>query len=265
MNQPPKKQLSDLTELAIYAGGLRVCLHKAIHDVLSGDNIGDLDISGSDVSDATSALRHHNHRIWKLSRDHGVDDLKEVRELRVYELAKTAVPWSREQEGYGPVDDLGLLKEGVVGNDTWGTFVKMWNIAEEQGLSQSQIQLLPSVNSSSEIEWSLFEDWSGDDWLVNDADSGESPSVEVQRKMAERLESEIKRELRVASESGDRRLAGLVSLVGRIAGYQSAASRISARYDHDLSNKVNEISRGLGWLKIGVVVAIILLAIVIGT
>jgi hypothetical protein len=264
-DRPPKNQLSELNELAMYAGDLRLCLHQAIFDILSSNKIGDFDISDSDVEYATSARRHRDHRVWKLTRDHKFEDLKEVRELQVYHLAERAVPWSREQAGYGPGDDLGLFKAGVVEDDTWGTFMKMWDIAEEQGLSQNQAQLLPDPSLSSEIEWSFFEDWGGEDWLIDEADACKSPSVELQRKMAGRLEAEIKRELLAASEGGDRRFAGLVGLIGRVAGYQSAASRISARYDHDITARVDEVSRDLRWLKIGVVVAIILLAIVIGT
>lgn len=92
------------------------------------------DVIPFDALDAESAHDALDRRLNKLKIEPGDSDhpkwVKEhhFRQLRLYRLAKRAVPWKKEK-GYGPSGKLAFLSELIVENDTWATFMafsKAW-------------------------------------------------------------------------------------------------------------------------------------------
>lgn len=108
------KIIGDLT----WARNLSLCIYGAIYDVL---------LKG-DVVDALDAGRVRD------ARDKSLEQLKpwqreeQLRDLNLYRLAKTAVPWKKGEEGYLPSGELEFLSTAVVEGDTWGTFIAYANV-----------------------------------------------------------------------------------------------------------------------------------------
>jgi hypothetical protein len=75
---------------------------------------------GNDFEDAIFARDALERRIKELE---GWMREKELTELRLYRLARCAVPWDSKKEGYAPSGELEFLSEKIVSGDTWATFV----------------------------------------------------------------------------------------------------------------------------------------------
>jgi hypothetical protein len=123
-----KKREKDLAALT-YAMDLSLCFYAAIHDVWS--------LSSPDEIDCFEYARSAKIRLeQKLSRLEGYNREEQIRELRIYKLASTAVLWEKNQNPVMPSNDLAFLKEHIVERDTWRTFMKFSEAWRGQSLQQ---------------------------------------------------------------------------------------------------------------------------------
>ena len=83
--------LHDLTS----ANDLNLCLYEAIHDVLLESGVSD--------EPGYSALHAFKRRLGQLK---GGQRDRQLRELKLYRLARSAVPWKQGKEGYLPSGEL---------------------------------------------------------------------------------------------------------------------------------------------------------------
>jgi hypothetical protein len=98
------------------ANDLSLCLFDAIHDALFNTNVG-LFGGWEDAEFARKALKR------KLATLQGWRREEELRELRLYRLARWAVPWQDTAQGDPPSGELAFLAESMGQGDTWGMFM----------------------------------------------------------------------------------------------------------------------------------------------
>ncbi|TWB05647.1 hypothetical protein [Gluconacetobacter diazotrophicus] len=115
LSWPDDARFKALRSLATYAHDLRLCVYSAIEDYLSlSDRWENMDGVGS-------ARRNQEFRLTQLQSGGQRDD--ELRQLRLYILARQAAPLKEDSKGYPPEGELDLLAQHVVRNNTWATFV----------------------------------------------------------------------------------------------------------------------------------------------
>ncbi len=145
--KPEKEKVKILGDFTTGVRDLSLCFYEAIHDVLS---ISDVDLfSRQDAEFARDTLKR------KLKELKGEHRERQLRELRLYRLAKQSVPWKKRKknkEGYLPTEELEFLSKSVVEGDTWGTFMlfsRAW--AEDSWRAKKLEKHLPSINEASEV------------------------------------------------------------------------------------------------------------------
>lgn len=134
-----------LRDLAIMARDLSLCLYEAIHDVLFISDVGLF--SWQDAQFARDTLDR------KLKELKGWRREKQLSELRLYRLAKQAVPWKEDEKGYPPSGELAFLSKSIVERDTWGTFIsfsKAW--PEDTWRTKKLEKHLPRIDEAGEDE-----------------------------------------------------------------------------------------------------------------
>ena len=115
--KPPKERVYILDKLGTFASQLNLCFYDAIHDALFASDVSPL---GNDFENAIFARNALERRIKELK---GGRREEEITELRLYRLARCAVPWDSKKEGYAPSGELEFLSEKIVSGSTWATFV----------------------------------------------------------------------------------------------------------------------------------------------
>jgi len=149
LTKPAKEKTEILGDLS-FAHHLSLCIYEAIGDVLMSEE------GMYDSSIAESVNDHFKEKLGSLkapnSGHSGWYD-SELESLKLYRLAKTAVPWKKEEKGYAPSEDLEFLSKGVVEGDTWSTFMafsKIW--AEQRWRTKTLKKHLPRIAGGDEGE-----------------------------------------------------------------------------------------------------------------
>ncbi|MDH3503400.1 MAG: hypothetical protein OEZ41_05940 [Nitrospirota bacterium] len=109
LKKPAKDKNTILTELANSAGDLRLVFYQALYDILSEDT--------EDAENAKITLERKIKRLEEWEKEY------QLTELKLYKLAKDAVPWVKDQDGYFPKNQLEFLAPLIVPGDTWQTFM----------------------------------------------------------------------------------------------------------------------------------------------
>lgn len=112
--KPEKERVRYLNGL-VWAQDLSLCFLYAVHDVLLA------------ADDTTYAWDAYKTLRKKLPLLRGLEREEQIRELRLYLLAKQVVPWEKKEKGYPLPDELAFLAESIVPGDTWGTFMAFCN------------------------------------------------------------------------------------------------------------------------------------------
>lgn len=114
--KPEAEKVRSLGNLAVMARDLSVCLYDVIHDVLFTTDVG-MHGRWEDAAYARNSIEE------KLSQLQGWVRDRQICELRLYRLAKKAVPWKRTERGYPPRDELEFMADSIITGDTWATFM----------------------------------------------------------------------------------------------------------------------------------------------
>ena len=148
----PKEEKKDcLVDLA-NANDLSLCLFDAVHDSLCVADSWELGHAAAD------SLKR------KLAKLQGWQRKEELRELRLYRLARRAVPWKEgdrvypswaEGKTYPPSGELGFLAEHIVPEDTWATFMAFSKEWRQNGRRKHLESLLPAIGELDEED--LFD------------------------------------------------------------------------------------------------------------
>lgn len=157
LSKPDEEKIDTLRNLAVMSGDLSLVFYEAIHDVLSAV---DDSLSGAweDAGMAEVSFERKANNLTGWQRE------KQLRELRLYRLAKQAVPGKSNEKGYRPTDKLEFLANSCVEEDTWATFVnfsKEWD--KHSRHTKSLEKLLPRIYEVGEedleidVEETVFE------------------------------------------------------------------------------------------------------------
>ena len=135
---PEKRRIATLRSLATYAGDLRLCVYEALHDYLS---IADK------WEDAAYAEIAKERRLDGLQPGWRRD--KELRQLRLYLLARQTAPLTRENEGgtvYPPHGDVEFLARHIKKGDPWQTFIAFEGEWQSSAKSKALDRCLPRID-----------------------------------------------------------------------------------------------------------------------
>jgi len=124
----PKNETDNLLRDLTRACNLSLCIYEAIRDFTLASSSGD-PLTAEFARDA------FDRRLKELT---GWQRKKQLRNLYLYHLAKTAVPWRTDEAGYLPSGELAFLSKVVVEGNTWGTFIS-YATALENNTSDSRI------------------------------------------------------------------------------------------------------------------------------
>ncbi len=153
LKRPEEEKLALLQELGSHADDLKLVFYDAIHDVLASMETAasgareNACYASDKLEQKRNELRH-----WKRR--------EQLRELRLYHLAREAVPWQSGQEGHAPSGELKFLAETIIAGDTWGTFMsfsKAW--AKKDWRSHDRLERnLPKVYMDYEDDLQIKDD-----------------------------------------------------------------------------------------------------------
>ncbi|MBN1509081.1 MAG: hypothetical protein JW955_19705 [Sedimentisphaerales bacterium] len=149
-----KGQARILSDLALYAHDLSLCIFQAVHDVL-GETEWDEDGTPHERlwENAAHAADRLSERLARLPADRRE---WEAHEWRLYELAKQAAPWRGSEERYAPSGEFEFLAEHVKEGDTWLTFMafcKVWEAKQPQLETDRIDRLLRRRFPLTEEDW----------------------------------------------------------------------------------------------------------------
>lgn len=103
-----------LRDLSVKATDLSLVFYEAIHDIFSAAD----SLSGAWEYAGIAEIAFERKAKSLTGRQRKV----QLRELRLYRLAKEAIPWKANEKGYPPRDELEFLANLSVDGDTWRTF-----------------------------------------------------------------------------------------------------------------------------------------------
>jgi len=147
LSRPEQEKIDLLRDLAM-ANELSLVFYDAIHDVLFAT---EATFSGGPWQDAARARDSLARRLGRLQ---GWQRDKQLRELRLYRLAKQSVPWEKRKKGYPPSSKLEFLSKLVVWGDTWATFMAFSRAWPEGSPRTKELEKhLPRIDEAGENYW----------------------------------------------------------------------------------------------------------------
>jgi hypothetical protein len=141
--KPERERVRALCELSWMASDLSLPVLEATHDCLfATPMVG----TGAAYENAAFAKNTFNRRLQEpqgWTRDH------EIRELRLYYLAREAVPWEAGRTGYPPSGELEFLANCVVAGETWATYSRMseeWARRRDSKTLERHLPRIPALD-----------------------------------------------------------------------------------------------------------------------
>lgn len=121
LNRPERERVRALRDLSSMGHHLSLSVLEAIHDCLFDTEVG-MDGGAPAFEYAEFAKITFERRLNQLR---GGERERQIRELRLYYLARKAVPWKHAREGSRPRGELEFLADCVVPRNTWETYSRM--------------------------------------------------------------------------------------------------------------------------------------------
>jgi len=168
------EKIDILRNLSVMAGDLSLVFYEALHDILSAV---DDSLSGA-WEDAGMAEIAFERKVKSLT---GWQRKKQLRELRLYRLAKQAVPWKANEKGYPPRDELEFPANLSVDGDTWTTFKNLSNGWAKRRNVERLEKFLPRIYEVGQEDIEEAFD--------NDIDNDEDIMARVEKRVADVLTS----------------------------------------------------------------------------
>ena len=151
--KPDNEKIEILREFSVGAGDLSLVFYDALHDILSAV---DVSLSGAweNVGMAKIAFERKAKGLTGWQRK------KQLRELRLYRLARQTVPWKPTEEECSPGGQLEFLANLSVDGDTWATFKNFSNEWANRRNTERLEKYLPRIY---EVEGEDIEEAFSDD------------------------------------------------------------------------------------------------------
>ena len=175
----------------------------------------------------------------------------QLRELKLYRLAKLVVPWSETELDYSPLEGLDFLREVVVKGNTWGSFTAFCEVWKKQYREINTRKLEKHLP----IIWEAGEESLDDDDYDDDED-GVDESEALADRVANKL-SVVLSEVADSSEDKDSKLASAVAKLGsqNMVALEQLASDLSV-----ILKGQSDLKRSIDLMKIIVLVMVIIIA-----
>lgn len=146
--RPEQEKIDILRDLAVMANDLSLVLYDAIHDVLFATEATAFGGPWEDAARARNSLARRLGRLRGWQRD------RQLRELRLYRLAKQSMPWKKGETGYPPSAELEFLSKLIVEGDTWATFMAFSKAWADSSLRTEKLEKhLPRIDEAGEDYW----------------------------------------------------------------------------------------------------------------
>lgn len=142
LKKPEKERIPLLLDLASYAMDLRLVFYQVLHDILEKNDTDYWECG-------EPAKREFERKVKNLEELKEWEKKSEMTQLKLYELAKNAVPWNETESGYLPKGKLEFLAGLTVPGDTWQTFrnyVEEW----EKYNAEKLYKHLPCISAIEE-------------------------------------------------------------------------------------------------------------------
>lgn len=211
------EKIDILRDLSLMAGDLSLVFYEALHDILSAV---DDSLSGA-WEDAGMAEIAFERKAKGLT---GWQRKKQLRELRLYRLAKQAVPWKAAEEGFPPRDKLEFLANLSVDGETWATFKNFSNEWSKRRNTERLEKFLPRIYEVGEED--IEEEFD------NDIDSDED--------IVDRVEKRVAGVLNSISEDDEEKDKSLMEALGKLTAYATA---FQERMSESVGNIKDDVSR----------------------
>lgn len=231
------EKIDILRDLSVMAGDLSLVFYDALHDILS---VVDDSLSGA-WEDAGMAEIAFERKAESLT---GWQRKKQLRELRLYRLAKQAVPWKATGEGYPPIDQLEFLAKLSVGGNTWATFKNFSNEWAKRWNTERLEKLLPRIYEVGEEDI--------EETFDNNTDNYEGIVDRVEKRVADVLTSVSADD----EEKGNSLREALGKLTAQATAFQERVSESIGNLKSDMSQLRGIVDRQkvLLYLVIGLLV-----------
>lgn len=169
--RPDSQKIDLLRDLSVMAGDLSLIFYEALYDILST------------VDDSWSQAFGMAQIAFEIKIENltGSQRKKQLRELRLYRLAKQAVPWETGEKGYTPRDKLEFLANLCVDGDTWATFRNFSNEWAKRWDAEKLEKFLPRIH---EVEEGDKEEAFGDG-----TDDHDEIMIRVEKRVADLITS----------------------------------------------------------------------------
>jgi len=211
------EKIDILRDLSVMARDLSLVFYDALHDILSAV---DDSLSGA-WEDAGMAEIAFERKAKSLT---GWQRKKQLRELRLYRLAKEAVPWKATEEGYTPIDQLDFLAELSVDGDTWATFKNFSNEWAKRRNTERLEKLLPRIYEIGEEDI--------EETFDNDTDIDEDIVDRVEKRVASVLTS--------VSADDEEEVNSLREALGKLTAHATA---FQERVSESIGNLKSDMSQ----------------------
>ena len=240
LSKPDKLRVRVLTNLAVMAEELRLCLFYAIHDIL----VSGAGPIGNGYDYAELAKRAFERKLEQLK---GRQRHRELRELKLYRLAVEAVPWAKKEEGYRPTGELAFLEAAVVEGDTWATFVAFCGVWDKDQHRAKRLQKhLPKIwKAGEEDHLSLGEE-----------------EIDEPDRLADRVANNLSDFLITARGVADGEESKLAQALGKLSGHAAVAQEKTLEAVNSVKSELAQLKRShnrqrvLFWIVIGLLVVL---------
>jgi len=223
---PEQEKVDLLRDLAVMANDLSLVFFDAIHDVLFVTEATAFGGPWEDAAMARGSLQR------KLPRLKGWQRENQLRELRLYRLAKQSVPWKTEETAYLPSAELEFLSKLIVKNNTWATFMAFSNAWKHLPRNSILEKYLPRIDEAGE-DYHEEDDHKADDLM------------EAKDMLDQKL-SAIFSKLKDSDDAGQSKLMEAFS---DLASYTSQAIEHSLKAVNGLKSEMNALVQAQGRQK----------------
>jgi len=241
LSKPDSEKIDTLRDL-VMAGDLSLVFYEALYDILS--NV-DNSLSGA-WEDAGMAEMSFEQKAKSLT---GWQRKKQIRELRLYRLAKQAVPWKTTEEGCPPTEKLEFLTALSVKGDTWTTFNNFSNEWAKRWNSEGLERFLPRIYEVGEEDVEESFD--------NNIDNDESIADRVGKRVVDVIAS--------ISKDDEGKDNSLMEALGKLTAHTTAFQGIVSESIGNLKSEINQLrtivdrQKVLLYIVIGLLVVLLIL------
>ncbi|TIQ41814.1 MAG: hypothetical protein E5X49_16810 [Mesorhizobium sp.] len=250
LSKPDGPRVKILHDLALMAHELRLCLYQAIDDVLRVSQVSPM---SGDYEYALYAGQAFERKLEQMKAWRNDYLRSNLLELKLYRLARQAVPWKNDKTGYPPTDELAFLEEAVVKGDTWATFAafsKKWDEVDYGRRKELEKSLLKMAGAGKEDHFFVGEQ-----------------GIDDTEQLADRVASKLSEILVAAQNDPDGEESTLAQVIGKLSGYATVAQEKTMDAVNSWKAEFAELKGfhkwqlGLLWVVIALLLAVLFFGI----